>query len=78
MTKNLCYIYWDDTSIAEENREIRIQCTACFKANRKGIRWPGPLHGKNTIKCNSCNTIIYEKTKKNNNNEQKNEDQATI
>lgn len=72
MSKFPCYIYWDDTSIAEEERKIYIQCENCFKNNKKGTQWPSQmLHGKNTIKCTLCNTIIYEKKKKNNEQDKK-------
>jgi len=79
MIKIPCYIYWDDTSTAEEDRKIYIQCGNCFKINKKGFQWPSQmLHGKNTIKCTLCNTIIYEKKKKKKNNEQDKKNPPTI
>lgn len=65
MTKNPCYIYWDDSTVPETERKVYIQCESCFGINKKGIRWPcNNLYGKKTIKCNLCDTIIYERKKK--------------
>lgn len=68
MIKNPCYVYWDDDSVAEAERRIYIQCGLCFEKNKKGFRWPtDQLRGENLIKCHSCDTIIYEKKNRKNN-----------
>lgn len=78
MLKNPCYIYWDDLTIAENERKIYVQCESCFKENKKGIRWSN-LYGSKTIKCGLCDTIIYKiQKKKKKKNEQKNNDQTSI
>jgi hypothetical protein len=78
MIKNPCYIYWDDHTVAENERKIYIQCETCFKENKKGIKWSN-LYGKKTIKCSLCDTIIYKmQKKKKKKNEQKNNDQTAI
>lgn len=78
MTKNPCYVYWDEPPVPENERKVYVQCESCFKKTQKGIRWSN-LYGNKTIKCGLCDTIIYEmKKKKKKKNEQKNNDQTAI
>ena len=64
MQKN-CYIFWDDDSVPETERKIYVQCEECFKKNGKGFKWDIQLlYGKNVIKCNFCDTIIYKRKRK--------------
>ena len=71
MQKKSCYIFWDSDKVPEDERQIYLQCEECFRKNKKGFPWPYPLLvGRKTIKCNLCNTIIYQRIKKSKKNEE--------
>lgn len=56
--KNNCYIFWD-------NEVIYTQCEDCFAKNKKGVKWGKQLlFGKKTVKCSLCQTIIYQREKR--------------
>jgi len=61
--KKSCYIYWDNDDIPQNEQKVYVQCEKCFQKNKKGFRW-SLFYGKHEIKCNLCNTIIYEREKK--------------
>lgn len=66
MEKEDCYIFWDDETVKDEDRQIYVQCEDCFNKNKKGFKWDKKLlHGRNEVKCSLCDTMIYKRGKKN-------------
>lgn len=54
------YIFWDDESVAENERRVYIQCVECHKKNGKGVPWSIRLLTEGMeVKCELCHTIIY-------------------